>query len=254
MTALLSRIRAALSATVMAGLSISVVSSCGKAGEKDVPAAGAPVRYSTVMPDTVPSGTVYFLTGGTYGTDAFSTLVRSLADAGWEVILPQTESPRVFTPFFADRFTPDSCEVVIGFGPDAAEAFRVTARHADNGADGLVTIAGLVDDEKPAHRTRTASAAITAEFDPVATPETVRERGKAFPSGSQFLTIRGGNRAGFLDDITIPGDGRASITAPVQKEVTGKIIINLLESWCREYMPQHGQQPGDGQDTLPEQP
>ena len=216
-------------------------------------------------------GTFVFLTGDGYEPAQFDTILNTVSENGWRVVASAVEGDEA-VQFLSSQLNEENCVVFAGFGSGAAPAVDVAVENREAGADGIITISGLMNPESDFKYTTIKGATIAAEHDQIVTQLMIHGQAKEFPPMSEFLTIRGGNRSGFMNDVVIEGDGEATLTGEEQRTITADILSNLLTDWCQAFQPEEEDErapegvslgitveaPANaedaGEDTQPEQP
>ncbi|MEM9170066.1 MAG: alpha/beta hydrolase [Pseudomonadota bacterium] len=200
-------------------------------------ACGAGTTEETVYaaPDGAATGDLVFAPGEFGEAAAFAGVLDKLADKGWRVLVEERSGDALMRALAARR-NEERCVVLAGFGDAAAPAIDAAVAHRKAGIDGIVTIAGLMREDVDYKHERIAGATISAEFDPIVTPLMIQGQAIEFPPLSEFLTIRGGNRAGFVTTVdAVEGDGESTLEPGQQELITANLIHNLLTKWCSSF-------------------
>jgi pimeloyl-ACP methyl ester carboxylesterase len=160
--------------------------------------------------------------------------MRSLAEAGHlAVVVP--------APFGLAVLAPDSADAVIAAHPEVQH--WVIGGHSLGGAmaaqyahghgeviDGLVLWAAYPTEDTDLSDADIASASILATEDGLATAEEVTGAASRLPPGTAFVTVEGGNHAGFGWYGEQGGDGTATISREAQQEQVTEATLAVLDA------------------------
>lgn len=182
----------------------------------------------TAAPEAV---TVIFYPGGLVEPSAYAGPMRRLAEAGYPAALVSMPSNlAVYAPNRADKVR-DSVDaekwVIAGHSLGGAMGASYAAKNDD--LAGLALWAAYPAGGKDLSDTDLAVLSLTGTEDGVLDVETYEERKALLPAETSYVSIEGGNHAGFGDYGAQDGDGRASISLEEQHEAINQAMLDFLE-------------------------
>lgn len=183
--------------------------------------------------DTPTAGLILY-PGGRVDYRSYAPLARMLAEQGYLVVIPRMPlNLAVLGVNSADQiieaYSSVGIWVVGGHSLGGAMAASYAVDHADQ-VDGLVLLAAYPAESKPLTENSIPVLSITASEDGLTTVEKIRAVYDLFPKRTKWVTIEGGNHAGFgwYGDQT--GDGKASIPREEQQDLVVIAIHEFMSS------------------------
>ena len=170
--------------------------------------------------------------GGRVDPRSYAPLARGIAEEGVTVTLASM-------PFNLAVFDPDRAERLMEAAPDV-KAWAVGghslggamaaayAAEKDPRVLGLVLLAAYTTDSADLSSSGLAVLSALGDNDLVVDASAWEKSRTLLPEGTTYLTIRGGNHAGFGDYGPQPGDGEASISPADQQAATIEAVVALL--------------------------
>ena len=175
-------------------------------------------------------GVLHFLLEGGVDPALYAPMAQAAADYGWDIFIYGDAK----TLLLKDKYDLESCVVVGGIGDIGADVFAYGFDRRHEGVDGGIMVAGVFNEDKvKEYKGKYSAATIVASNDGVATPDQVKNQHYIYPSQTYFLTINGGNHAGFYPGKSFEGDGEAEYPAEEQLDTLGKIIHARLDRFCK---------------------
>lgn len=180
--------------------------------------------------DKEAAGILHFLLEKGVDPALYAPMAQAAADYGWDIFVYGDSDTRLLK----DKYTLERCVVVGGVGKAGADVFAYGFERRHEGIDGGIIVAGLFDENSGDEFKGDFSAAtIVASNDRLVPPNSVKNQHRIYPSQTYFLTINGGNHAGFYPGLSFDEDDDAEYPAEEQLDTLGKIIHGRLDRFCQ---------------------
>ncbi len=177
-----------------------------------------------------PEGVLHFLLDKGVDPALYAPMAEAAASYGWEIFVHGDGETRLLK----DKYTLERCVVVGGVGKAGASVFAYGFERRHKGIDGGIMVAGLFDEKtEDEFKGEFSAATIVASNDGLVPPDSVKNQHRIYPSQTYFLTINGGNHAGFYPGLSFDNDGDAEYPAEEQLDTLGKIIHGRLDRFCQ---------------------
>lgn len=189
-------------------------------------------RWLTFTPDIRPQTGFIFYPGGRVLPEAYSPVLRAIAEAGYLVVAPAMPlNLAVFAPNTADEIIAayPSIETWVIGGHSLGGA--MAADYAHNNIDdiaGLVLWASYPQESDSLADTTLSVVSIYGTLDGLATPEKVAASRDYLPADAVFVALEGGNHAQFGDYGDQGGDNPAQISRDDQQAQISTATLELL--------------------------
>ena len=185
------------------------------------------------MQDTPTAGLILY-PGGRVDYRSYAPLARMLAEQGYLVVIPRMPLNLAVLGVnsaaqIIEAYSSVGIWLVGGHSLGGAMAASYAVDHADQ-VDGVFLLAAYPAESKPLTENSIPVLSITASEDGLTTVEKIRAIYDLFPKGTKWVTIEGGNHAGFgwYGDQT--GDGMASIPREEQQDLVVIAIHEFMSS------------------------
>ncbi|NDJ36645.1 MAG: alpha/beta hydrolase [Chloroflexi bacterium] len=185
--------------------------------------------------DTAPTTGLIFYPGGRVDPRAYAVPLRGVAEQGYLVVI--VPMPLDLAYLGSDRAAnvmeayPDIDRwVMSGHSLGAGAAAYFTAENMDQ-VDGVVLWAGYPPRDNPLLDFDGPISVITASNDRLVRPRPIEWASQRLPADTFYLTIDGGNHAGFANYAVEPGgrDGIATISVEAQQMQLIEATLSLLD-------------------------
>lgn len=182
---------------------------------------------------TAPGTGLILYPGARVDYRSYAPLARLIAQEGYLVVItPMPLSLAVFSPDAAGAVIAAHSEItnwVIG-GHSMGGAMAAQYAYDHPGAfDGLLLLAAYPPESADLRTFVLRVCSITASNDGVLDQETFNATRAMLPLDTRFVTIGGGNHAGFGDYGDQPGDGQATISPEDQWHLVVRYVLECLE-------------------------
>lgn len=179
-----------------------------------------------------PDSALVFYPGGRVDARSYAPFARDIAANGHLVVVPAMPlSLAVLDSDAADRAIEAHPEVrtwVVG-GHSLGGAMAASyARNRSKRLDGVLLVAAYATSGADLSDTRLAVTDITGTNDTVLDQETWAAGHALLPDDAVYVTVAGGNHAGFGDYGPQPGDGESSLVPAEQRRTTVRAALELL--------------------------
>ena len=174
-----------------------------------------------------------FYPGGRVDYRAYAPYAKTLAEAGYLVIIPRMPfNLAVFginkAQEIIDAFPNIKHWVIGGHSLGGSMAADFLAKHPDS-LDGLVLVASYPASSDDLSGYTGFVTSISASLDGLATPEKIEASRSLLPVSTTWVVIEGGNHAQFGWYGAQSGDNAAVISREAQQEILTSSTIDLLE-------------------------
>lgn len=174
-------------------------------------------------------GTFFFFVANGVMPEDYAPMAAAAAVDGWQIeVFPADYKLRTLS----DSFSPERCTVIGGLASAGDKVFEYGFDRRHDGVDGGIVVATRLTGEHE-YKGEFAAATIVASEDGIVPPKDVADQSDLYPSQSYFLTINGGNHAGFHPGLQFDGDGEADISADEQLDILGKIVQGRMARFCQ---------------------
>ncbi len=174
-------------------------------------------------------GVLHFLLERGLASESYEPAARVIADQGWQVYIYGGD-PEIGV--LDEKYSKDACVVIGGLGDIGAEVFQYGFERRHDGVDGGIVVATIFNDIEE-YKGKFSAATIVASEDAIVTPEAVANQARVYPSQSYYLTINGGNHAGFYPGQSFERDGAAEFDAEEQLDTLGQILRGRMSRFCQ---------------------
>jgi len=185
------------------------------------------------------SSTLVFFPGALVDPRAYAPLARSVAEAGYRVLLVElprrgafggAESPELrLRTAAALASIPDHHSVVVG-GHSKGAVVASTLSSREPGPAGVVLIGTSHPRDVDLSRLDVPVTKIVGTRDGVASPEKVEQNAGLLPAQTRWVWVEGGNHSQFGWYGFQPMDRRAEISAADQRRIMTQAVLELLQS------------------------
>lgn len=185
------------------------------------------------------SSTLVFFPGALVDPRAYAPLARSVAEAGYPVLLVELPRRGAFggaeSAELRERISaalasiPDHHAVVVG-GHSRGGVVASTLSAQEPGLAGVVLIGTSHPRDVDLSRLDVPVTKIVGTRDGLASPEEVENNAVLLPSHTRWVWVEGGNHSQFGWYGFQPMDRRAEISAADQRRIMTEAVLDLLES------------------------
>ncbi|MGN1406782.1 alpha/beta hydrolase [Lactobacillus sp.] len=174
--------------------------------------------------------TVVFYPGAMVAPDAYSLWAKDLAQVGYTVKIAHFPLNLAITkPKAADSLTSQKEKFVIGgHSLGGAMAARYASQSKKKNLKGIFFLAAYADQKGRLDDKSFPALSITGSNDGVLNWNKYRANQQYLPKNTSFVTIKGGNHAGFGDYGAQRGDKKAAISVKKQQQIIAQTLIKWL--------------------------
>lgn len=175
---------------------------------------------------------IVFYPGALVAPESYSLWASQVAKAGYDVyVLHVPLNLAVLSPNAASKVMeqhPDEKFILAGHSLGGVMASRYAAQNSSQ-ISGMIFLASYPDEKGSLKESGLPVLSITATNDGVLNWKTYDEAKQYLPEATEYLSIEGGNHAGFGSYGNQKGDNQATIDNGQRQEELGKAIIGWLQ-------------------------